>query len=68
MAQSRPVLTTDPGPQFTQCMDEARKLLDRAAIEWSKGDPSDPGADDVLRSLLAPFIRERFLRPPNGAW
>lgn len=68
MAQARPTLTTDPGPRFTQCKEEAMKLLDKAAIEWSKGDPSNPTTEDVLKGVLAVFIKERFLRPPNGAW
>jgi hypothetical protein len=67
MAQAKPTLTTDPGPQYSQCKDEAVKLLDKAAIEWSKGDPTDPSAEEVLKSVLAVFIKERFLRPPNGA-
>lgn len=66
MAQARPTLTTDPGPRYTQCKEEAIKLLDKAAIEWSKGDPSDPRVEVILKDVLAIFIQERFLRPPNG--
>lgn len=66
MAQARPTLTTDPGPRYTQCKEEAIKLLDKAAIDWSKGDPSDPRVELILKEVLAIFIKERFLRPPNG--
>lgn len=67
MAQARPVLTTDPGPRYTQCKEDAVGLLKKAANDWSKGDPSDPTAEEVLKNVLGLFIKERFLRPPNGA-
>jgi len=66
MAQARPTLTSDPGPRYRQCKEDAMKLLDKAAIEWSKGDPSDPVVEEILKGVLAIFIKERFLRPPNG--
>ena len=67
MAQARPRLTSDPGQRFQQCKEDAAKLLDRAAIEWSKGDPSKPAVEDVLKGVLAVFINEHFLKPPGGA-
>lgn len=66
MAQARPTLTTDPGPRYGQCKEDAMKVLDKAAIEWSKGDPSVPEVEAILKDVLAIFIKERFLRPPNG--
>lgn len=68
MAQARPLLTTDPGPRFEQCKTDAKKLLDKAATEWSKGDPSNPATEEILLGVLAIFIKERFMRPPHGAW
>ena len=67
MAHAKPTLTTDPGPRYTQCKEDAVKLLDRATIEWSRGDPSNPSVEEVLKSVLELFIKERFLKPPNGA-
>ena len=67
MAQVKPTLTSDPGPRYQQCKDDALRLLDRAAVAWSHGDPSDPAPEEVLGGILAPFMKERFLRPPNGA-
>jgi hypothetical protein len=68
MAQARPILTTDPGPRFTQCKEDAVKLLDKAANEWSKGDPSNPKTEDVLKTVLEVFVNQHFLRPPKGAY
>jgi hypothetical protein len=62
----RPRLTSDSDSRYSQCMDEALRVLDRASVGWSHGDPSDPDRAVVLASILAPFVRERFLRPPNG--
>ena len=67
MAQVKPILTTHPGPRFEQCKHDALKLLDRAAVEWSHGDPSDPDPKQILAKIIALFVKERFLRPPHGA-
>lgn len=68
MAQAKPILTSDPGPRFTQCKEDSIKLLNKAANEWSKGDPLNPPAGEVLKGILEIFIKERFLKPPGGAW
>ncbi len=67
MAQARPVYWNDPGPLFDTCKDQARRLLDRAAIEWSKGDPSQPNPSKVLDEILGLFAEQKFLRRPYGA-
>ena len=66
MAQYRPVLTTDPGPRFDACMDEANKLLRSAADDWAKGNPEDPPTDSVLARVLDVFAKEKFLKRPYG--
>ena len=53
MAQCKPVLTTDPGPRYRQWKEEALRLLDRAAVAWAEGDPSDPDPGAVLAAVLA---------------
>lgn len=68
MAQAKPILTTDPGPRFSQCKEDSIKLLNKAADEWAKGDPLNPQTEEVLGALLDIFIKERFLKPPGGAW
>ena len=67
MAQYRPVLTTDPGPQFESCRADALRLLTKAADEWAKGDPSDPDPEKVLDEILRIFLAKKFLRIPFGA-
>jgi hypothetical protein len=66
MAQVRPRLTSDPGPRFRQCKDAALRLLDRAAVGWSKGDPSNPDPKTILEQIIDVFAREQFLRRPAG--
>jgi hypothetical protein len=67
MAQVRPLLTTDPGPRFDTCKREAVKLLGKAAVEWSHGDPSAPDPGAVLEQIIDIFAREQFLRRPYGS-
>jgi hypothetical protein len=66
MAQTRPRLTSDPGPRFDQCKDAALRLLGRAAVSWSQGDPSDPDPKAVLEKIIDIFAQEQFLRRPYG--
>jgi hypothetical protein len=67
MAQFRPLLTSDPGPRFEQCKEAALRLLDRAAVGWGEGDPSDPDPKVVLEQIIDIFVQEHFLRRPGGA-
>jgi hypothetical protein len=67
MAQFRPLLTSDPGPRFEQCKEAALRLLDRAAVGWGEGDPSDPDPKVVLEQIIDIFVQEHFLRRPAGA-
>lgn len=64
MAQSKPTLSTDAGPQYEQAEREALDVLRRAADAWAKGDPEDPETALVLRRVLEPFLRRRFMRRP----
>lgn len=64
MAQVKPTLSSDPGPQFEEATRDALETLRRAADEWAEGDPEQPATQDVLRQVLQPFIRRRFLRRP----
>jgi hypothetical protein len=66
MAQVKPVLSNDPGPRFRQCKEAARRLLDRAAIAWAEGDPSDPDPATVLEHIIDVFAGEKFLHRPGG--
>jgi hypothetical protein len=67
MVQARPRLKSDLWPRFQQCKEGAARLLDRAAIQWCKGDPSNPTVEDVLKDVLTVFINEHFLKPPGGS-
>jgi hypothetical protein len=67
MAQARGRYTSDPGPRFDRCKDDALRLLTRAADLWAEGDPSDPEPSTVLGQLLDLFAREHFLRRPYGS-
>jgi hypothetical protein len=67
MAQARGRYTTDPGPRFDRCKEEATRLLAGAADAWAAGDPADPDPAEVLEKLLDVFARERFLRRPYGS-
>ena len=67
MAQARGRYTSDPGPRFDRCKEDAMRLLARAAGEWAEGDPSHPDPADVLERLLDVFANQRFLRRPYGS-
>jgi hypothetical protein len=64
MAQIKPRLTTDAGPRYEQCQEDALRLLRKSADEWSKGDPESPSPEDILRSILKLFEEQKFLRRP----
>jgi len=64
MAQSKPRLSSDPGPRFEAATAEALVLLRRAADEWAQGNPEEPATEAVLEGLLRVFEKERFLRRP----
>ena len=52
---------------FDECLDDARRLLMKAADEWSKGDPEQPPTAEVLDAILDVFAKRRFLDRPYGA-
>ena len=64
MAQVKPRLSSDPGPQFDEAMRDALAALQRAADAWAAGDPEDPPTATVLQQVLEPFHSRRFLRRP----
>jgi len=64
MAQVRPILTTDPGPRYECCVDEALIVLRKAADEWAFGNPEQPLTPEVLNQILRIFEKEKFLRRP----
>jgi hypothetical protein len=64
MAQSKPRLSSDPGPRFEAATAEALALLQRAADEWAQGNPEEPATASVLEDLLRIFEKEHFLRRP----
>ena len=64
MAQAKPRLSTDPGPQFEEATREALEALRRAADEWAEGNPEQPATEEVLRRVLQPFFDRKFLRRP----
>lgn len=64
MAQGGYRLTTDSGPRFEQCLVDAGAVLRSASKEWAKGDPEDPPTEEVLKRILRPFEKAKFLRRP----
>jgi hypothetical protein len=64
MAQVKPVLSSDPGPQFDEAQREALEILQRAADEWAQGNPEEPSTRSVLDRVLKPFLDRKFLRRP----
>jgi hypothetical protein len=62
MAQSKPTLFSDAGPQFEEACREALAALQDAADEWSEGDPETPARDEVLEFILAPFLERGIMR------
>jgi hypothetical protein len=67
MAQQVNGLTSsDPGPRFEQCVDDALAILREAADEWALGHPERPPAREVLERILRTFEHEHFLRRGLG--
>lgn len=66
MAQVKPRLSSDPGPQFEDATREALDELRRAADQWAGGDPEQPASTDVLTRVLKPYFDRKFLRRPYG--
>jgi hypothetical protein len=64
MAQSKPRLSSDPGPRFEAATAGALGVLRRAADEWAKGHPEEPATEAVLQEILRIFEKEHFLRRP----
>jgi hypothetical protein len=64
MAQCRSRLTTDPGPRFEQCVEDALALLHKAADTWAKGHPETPPTSEVLQDMLRLFEKAGFLKKP----
>ena len=62
MAQAQSILTSDPGPRFERCVDEAHEILRKAADEWALGHPEQPPTKEVLERIIRVFEHERFLR------
>lgn len=67
MAQVRGVYANDPGPRYERALQDAHRLLRRAADEWAKGDPELPATEEVLTQILEVFMKAKFLRLPFGA-
>ena len=64
MAQYRAILSTDPGPRYERCVDEALIILRKAADEWALGSPEQPPTSEILAQILNVFEKEKFLRRP----
>lgn len=64
MAQYRPIISTDPGPRYERCVDEALNILRKAADEWALGSPEQPPTPEILTQILHVFEKEKFLRRP----
>ena len=64
MAQCRPILTSDPGPRYERCVEEALIILRKAADEWALGSPEQPPTSEILAQILNVFEKEKFLRRP----
>jgi hypothetical protein len=61
MAQVRALYSSDPGPRFQQCVDEAQAVLRAAADRWALGQPEDPPTTEVLEAILFIFEHQHFL-------
>ena len=48
-------------------MEEALKVLAKAADEWSKGNPEEPPTRDVLNEIVDVFCEHRLVKLPFGA-
>ena len=66
MAQAQPNLTSDPGPRFERCVDEAQSILRKAADQWALGHPEQPPTREVLEQIIRVFEHEHFLRRGLG--
>ena len=62
MAQSLPLYSTDPGPRFQRCVEQAHAILRKAADEWALGHPEQPPTKQVLEEVLRIFEHEHFLK------
>ena len=60
------LLTSDPGPRFERCVEEAQAVLRKAADEWALGHPEQPPTKEVLEQIVRMFEREKFLRRGVG--
>jgi hypothetical protein len=48
-------------------LEEAHRILYRAAVEWCEGDPEDPPTEKVLHWILDEFLDAKVIRLPFGA-
>jgi hypothetical protein len=64
MAQCRSTLSSDPGPRYERCKDEALIILRKAADDWALGDPEQPPTSEVLKQILLIFEKQKFLHRP----
>ena len=62
MAQFQALYSSDPGPRFDRCRDQAHELLRKAADQWALGHPEEPPTHEVLEQILQVFEHEHFLR------
>jgi hypothetical protein len=62
MAQVRALYSSDPGPRFQLCCDQAHELLRNAADQWALGHPEQPPTREVLEQILRIFEHQHFLR------
>ena len=52
--------------RFNECVQDAHRLLMKAADDWAKGHPEQPPTIEVLDSILDMFANQRFLKRPYG--
>jgi hypothetical protein len=47
-------------------LEQAHRILYRAALDWIEGNPEEPATQRVLRQILDAFLRAKVLRLPYG--
>jgi len=62
------LLTSDPGPRFERCIEEAQAVLRKAADEWALGHPEQPPTKEILEQIIRIFEREKFSDEVLGRW
>ncbi len=60
--QYQPLLSSDPGPRFDRCREDALNILRKASDEWALGHPEQPPTEEILEKIIRIFEKEKFLR------